>query len=121
MFCPKCKAEYREGFTKCSDCKLPLIKELPRKEENKPNDPVLVFKSGNTSRITFAKSLLESAGIQYFTKGEIIQNFIGGGTLGTGYNVALGPTEIHVESNRFEEAKELLFQLQQEESKEVEK
>lgn len=25
MFCPLCKAEYRDGFTKCSDCLLPLV------------------------------------------------------------------------------------------------
>jgi hypothetical protein len=30
MFCPKCKAEYREGFYVCSDCGLPLVAELPK-------------------------------------------------------------------------------------------
>src|SRR5271157_3378023 len=25
MFCPLCKAEYRDGFTQCSDCRLPLL------------------------------------------------------------------------------------------------
>ena len=29
MFCPQCKAEYRAGFTKCSDCDVDLVKELP--------------------------------------------------------------------------------------------
>ena len=29
MFCPKCKAEYREGFETCSDCDLKLVHELP--------------------------------------------------------------------------------------------
>lgn len=28
-FCPNCKAEYREGFTKCSDCDTELVKKLP--------------------------------------------------------------------------------------------
>jgi hypothetical protein len=28
MFCPKCRAEYREGFTSCSDCHIPLVPEL---------------------------------------------------------------------------------------------
>jgi len=28
MFCPKCKAEYRDGFTKCFDCDVDLINEL---------------------------------------------------------------------------------------------
>jgi hypothetical protein len=25
MFCPVCKSEYREGFTKCSDCGVDLV------------------------------------------------------------------------------------------------
>src|SRR5215470_8985714 len=25
MFCPLCKAEFRDGFTQCSDCHLPLV------------------------------------------------------------------------------------------------
>ena len=29
MFCPECKAEYRPGFTRCTDCDLDLVEELP--------------------------------------------------------------------------------------------
>ena len=25
MFCPLCQAEYRDGYTECSDCRLPLV------------------------------------------------------------------------------------------------
>jgi hypothetical protein len=25
MFCPLCKAEYRQGFSSCSDCHIPLV------------------------------------------------------------------------------------------------
>jgi hypothetical protein len=28
-WCPKCKSEYREGFTVCADCKVPLVEEEP--------------------------------------------------------------------------------------------
>ena len=28
MFCPKCKSEYRFGFTKCSDCDVDLVDRL---------------------------------------------------------------------------------------------
>jgi hypothetical protein len=28
MFCPECKAEYRAGFTRCSDCGLDLVEQL---------------------------------------------------------------------------------------------
>ncbi len=29
MFCPQCKAEYRPGFTRCSDCDVDLVYEPP--------------------------------------------------------------------------------------------
>jgi hypothetical protein len=29
MFCPQCKAEYRQGFTRCADCDVELVWELP--------------------------------------------------------------------------------------------
>jgi hypothetical protein len=30
MFCPVCKAEYRPGFTRCADCDIDLVYELPK-------------------------------------------------------------------------------------------
>jgi hypothetical protein len=30
MFCPQCKAEYRPGFTRCADCDVELVAELPK-------------------------------------------------------------------------------------------
>ena len=29
MFCPRCGAEYREGFTRCCDCDVDLVSEPP--------------------------------------------------------------------------------------------
>lgn len=29
MFCPQCRAEYRPGFTRCGDCDVDLVPELP--------------------------------------------------------------------------------------------
>ena len=34
-FCPKCKCEYREGYTECADCGVPLRKRLPTEEEER--------------------------------------------------------------------------------------
>ena len=28
-WCPKCKADYREGFTECSTWRVPLVEPLP--------------------------------------------------------------------------------------------
>src|SRR5579859_749143 len=36
MYCPKCRAEYRAGFDKCSDCGVELVVELPPPS---PQDP----------------------------------------------------------------------------------
>jgi hypothetical protein len=32
MFCPSCGGEYREGFTTCADCEVPLVESLPAGE-----------------------------------------------------------------------------------------
>ena len=29
MYCPKCGSEYREGFTSCADCEVPLVEQAP--------------------------------------------------------------------------------------------
>lgn len=37
-WCPKCKCEYREEFTKCSDCGCELVKELKVDEDLKAHE-----------------------------------------------------------------------------------
>jgi hypothetical protein len=39
MFCPQCQAEYRQGFSRCADCGVQLVTELP-KEALIPQAPV---------------------------------------------------------------------------------
>jgi hypothetical protein len=34
MFCPSCGAEYREGFTDCTDCQSQLVPQLPAEWSN---------------------------------------------------------------------------------------
>ena|SRR5580765_206475 len=36
MYCPRCRAEYRPAFEKCSDCGVDLVEELP---PTSPQDP----------------------------------------------------------------------------------
>ena len=40
MFCPKCKAGYREGFYRCADCEIDLVYELPPEAEQPPEQPI---------------------------------------------------------------------------------
>jgi hypothetical protein len=38
MFCPECKAEYRPGFTHCSDCDAELVEKLPQSDNGAENE-----------------------------------------------------------------------------------
>ncbi|MGB7844101.1 MAG: hypothetical protein WBL63_00670 [Candidatus Acidiferrum sp.] len=60
MFCPLCKAEYRQGFARCADCDVELVWELPKaaielrsmEEPGDPNeDPFCSFWRGEDARV----------------------------------------------------------------------
>ena len=40
MYCPKCRAEYREGFDTCFDCETALVQELPTKEKQSKSEVI---------------------------------------------------------------------------------
>ena len=73
MFCPICKAEYRLGFTRCSDCLADLVESLAGAEETSPNtrraeelDPPELLWSGMDPRPFAAiRQELDAAGIPY--------------------------------------------------------
>lgn len=77
MFCPQCKAEYRQGFTHCADCDVDLVWELPREalalrepgEPGDPNeDPFCSFWKGEDPRVHAELcSVLDVAGIPHNT------------------------------------------------------
>lgn len=72
MFCPKCRAEYREGFYKCSDCDTELTDELPPESETRFEfvDFKEVTLTYNPADIASIKCILDSENISYFFKGE---------------------------------------------------
>jgi len=69
---------------------------------------VTVYKTGHHCTIAVIKSLLDEAGIKYFAKGDTVQDFIGVGVFGMGYNTLTGPVEIQVLEENAEYARELL-------------
>ncbi len=73
MFCPICKAEFRRGFTKCSDCNLQLVAKLPA-EPPEPETEFVDYKeileTFNPMDIALIKSLLDLENITYFFQGE---------------------------------------------------
>jgi hypothetical protein len=72
MFCPKCKAEYREGFIKCAGCNLDLVPELPPEQEQYTEweyiNLVNIKTFHSRYEAEFAKGLLSSSGIDAIIK-----------------------------------------------------
>ena len=69
---------------------------------------ITVFKTGHHGTIAVVKSILDEAEIEYSVKGEQIQDLIGAGVFGVGYNPITGPVEFQVLEENTEYAKELL-------------
>ena len=77
--------------------------------ETKDNEKlVTVFKTGHHGTIAVVKSILDEAGLEYNVKGEGIQDLIGAGIFGVGYNPITGPVEFQVLEENAEFARELL-------------
>jgi len=74
---------------------------------------VTVFKSGHEGLIALAKSILDEANIEYLIKNEGVQDLIGLGVFGTGFNPITGPMELKVLPQSEEYAKELLSGLEE--------
>ena len=73
MFCPTCRAEYRSGVTRCPDCDVNLVEELPPEPEPEWVEFEEVLSTYNLADIALIKSILEDAGMKYFFQNE---NFV---------------------------------------------
>jgi Putative prokaryotic signal transducing protein len=73
MFCPRCKAEYRVGFTRCNECDLALVYRLPPTHqvisEMEP-ELVVVRTYNNKLDADVARMTLEAAGIESMLRSE---------------------------------------------------
>ena len=135
MFCPRCGAEYRPGFTECADCHVPLVDRLPgegapvevrgngspearrvggrdsaRREPRPDVELVRVFATGDPGLVALAKSFLQSASIEFMVRGEGIQSLFGIGSLSL-VNPITGPVEFLVAAEDAEDARRLLEDL----------
>jgi hypothetical protein len=63
MFCPKCKAEYREGFIKCADCGIDLVPELPPEPREEYVDLVSIRTYSDKNEAELARGFLRSNGV----------------------------------------------------------
>lgn len=96
MFCPKCKDEYREGFTQCANCHISLVPELPVEEEYKNSDFTEIYITTDKGQIAFIKSILESEDIPYFIDNETLNVFYA------------TPSKVMVPKKYIEKAKDIL-------------
>src|SRR5438874_6796073 len=114
MFCPQCKAEYRVGFVRCSDCDVELVDhlleddsspvaEFPRgRFEAEPELVVIrTFQRGLDADL--AKSVLEAAGIPSMIRGDAGRRYY------YGYGLALYTgIELLVRAEDVEDAEQIL-------------
>jgi hypothetical protein len=111
MFCPQCMSEYREGVTKCADCGVPLVRQLPVAEETPPgpnlDEMTLVLRTYDEGELLMVKSLLEAAGIPVHVPGAALTELTDDNVFG-GPSFAAGPAQLFVPADRAEEAKEVL-------------
>jgi hypothetical protein len=109
--CPECNVEYRDTAIRCSECDLALALGPPTEEEHPDLKLETVYATGNPGLVALVKSLLEDAEIEYFTKGDEIQDLIGWGRF-AGLNYAIGPVEFVVASDDAPTAREMLAHLE---------
>ena len=83
-------------------------------------DLVTVFETGDPALIALARSLLDSARIEFATKGEAIQDLLGLGRFPAGSNLLTGPVVFQVQPYDALEARSLLRDLQRGEQRERE-
>jgi len=116
MYCPECRAEYREGIETCPDCEIRLVVELSA--EDPDEDLVAVFETADVSLLPIVKSLLDSARIPCVVQGEEALSVLPVGRWGSGISQSgrgLAAT-FWVDKERVEEVEELLRPLAEGES-----
>ena len=82
------------------------------------SDLVTVFEAGDPALVALAKSVLESAGIEFAAKGEGVQDLFGFGRFPGGANLVTGPVAFQVSPEDADRAKSLLSELEQGEGEE---
>lgn len=65
MYCPLCKAEYRTGFDRCSDCLIGLV---PTREQAEATKAVLFWKGTSQSKLNDIVAALQDANVRHLAR-----------------------------------------------------
>jgi hypothetical protein len=103
MFCPKCRAEFREEFTQCDECGVDLVREAPPEPELAYDEFREVLSLYDPEDIAMVKSLLDSQGIKYYLHGEEFHRL---------FASTVGSTKLMVQKDDVKKAVALLKDLQ---------
>jgi Putative prokaryotic signal transducing protein len=110
VFCPQCEEEYTWDVMVCPVCDVDTVDKLPGPEPTPDAELVPVFATGDPGLIAIARSLLDGEKIDYFVRGEGLQDLFGLGRA-TSYSFAMGPAEFWVRDEDAENARALLQDL----------
>jgi len=114
MFCPECRAEFRDEIVVCPDCEVSLVSELPAEPEFAEDDLVLIRETADVAVLPVIKSLLRAAEIPFIVQGDEAMGVLPVGKIGLGGMTSRGhglSAGILVSKDREEEARALLTEL----------
>jgi hypothetical protein len=106
MFCPKCKKEYREGFSRCADCEVVLIPALPQELEPTAEYVDLIDIKTFSSRheAELARGFLESNGVSAEVAGDDYGGIHPGLSFSTGVRLLVKAEDVEEAKSLFLEA-----------------
>ncbi len=94
----------------CPTCDVETVDRLPGPEPTPDAELVPVLATGDAGVIAVAQSLLEAEKIDFFVRGDGLQDLFGLGRM-TGFSFAMGPAEFLVRADDANRARELLSGL----------
>ncbi len=68
MFCPVCKSEYRDEYTRCDQCNVDLVAEPPAGDKDM-DEMVPVLRTNNQGLLAIFATALTANGIPHYIRG----------------------------------------------------